>query len=721
MATFTQEKRLLAVSTPLGKDVFLLTGFSGREEMSRLFSYRLEMISAKESVAPADIVGKGVTWSVTHFDKDPRFFHGVVSRIVAAGRHVRGFRVYRAEVVPWLWLLTRTANCRIFQNKSVPEIIKAIFDGLGLTDYKFDLRNSYPKWEYCVQYRETAFNFVSRLMEQEGIFYFFRHEEGKHTLVLADQKSAYQDCHENSVKYTAGSLAPNHLTAWEHRYEFRPGKWAQTDYNFQTPSTNLLTSAGTLTNLPQAGGFEVFDYPGEYEVKADGDAYTKVRMEEDDAAYNTVTGAGRCCTFTPGGKFTVAEHDIDSEAGKEYVVLSVQHSANDPSTGPSGRAAEYSNSFTCIPSSVTFRAARLTPKPVVQGVQTAVVVGPKGEEIYTDKYARVKVQFFWDREGKRDENSSCWVRVSETWAGKNWGMICNPRIGQEVIVDFLEGDPDRPIITGRVYNAEQMPPFPLPAKQMVTGFKSNSTKGGGGYNEMTFDDTKGNELVNIHGQYDMATKVEHDERVNIGNNRTEQVGNNETITIGVDRKEKVGSNETIDIGANRTETVGKNESITVALTRTRMVGVNESVNVGAAQEITVGGLRAVTVGLTQAITVGGSQTITVGSSETESYASDHTQTVGGGQSVTVAKDGSYSIGGGRSTSVGKDDGLTVAKKLTIDAGEEIIIKTGDAMIAMKKDGSIEIKGKDILIQGSGKITEKADGDFVIKGGSVGIN
>jgi type VI secretion system secreted protein VgrG len=368
-------------------------------------------------------------------------------------------------------------------------------------------------------------------MEQEGIFYFFRHEEGKHTLVLADQKSAYQDCHENSVKYTAGSLAPNHLTAWEHRYEFRPGKWAQTDYNFKTPSTNLLTSAGTLTDLPQAGGFEVFDYPGEYEVKADGDAYTKVRMEEDDAAYNTVTGAGRCCTFTPGDKFTLEEHDIDSEAGKEYVVLSVQHAASDPSTGPSGRASEYSNSFTCIPSSVTFRAARLTPKPVVQGVQTAVVVGPKGEEIYTDQYARVKVQFFWDREGKRDENSSCWVRVSETWAGKNWGMICNPRIGQEVIVDFLEGDPDRPIITGRVYNAEQMPPFNLPDKQMVTGFKSNSTKGGGGYNEMTFDDSKGKEKITIHGQYDMATTVEHDESLTVHNNRTITVDGTHTETV----------------------------------------------------------------------------------------------------------------------------------------------------------------------------------------------
>src|SRR5579884_2715973 len=238
MATFTQTQRLLSVTTPLGSDVLLLTAFSGRETMSRLFSYQLELFSEEESIDPTTIVGKNVTWSVQRGSSQPRFFNGFVSRFFTGGRQFRKLRSYRAEIVPWLWFLTRTANCRIFQNKTAPDIIKAVFDDLGFTDYKFQLRSTYVKREYCVQYRETAFNFVSRLMEEEGIFYFFQHEDGKHTLVLADQKSAYQDCAESQVDFSSGSRATNHITSWEHQYEFRTGKWAQTDYNFETPSTS---------------------------------------------------------------------------------------------------------------------------------------------------------------------------------------------------------------------------------------------------------------------------------------------------------------------------------------------------------------------------------------------------------------------------------------------------------------------------------------------------
>jgi type VI secretion system secreted protein VgrG len=532
MITRTQDTRLLSLATPLGDDVLLLTAFSGRETMSQLFSYQLQMVSGNESIAPEDIVGKNVTWAVSFVDREPRCFNGFVSRFSAAGHYPRKLRTYRAEVVPWLWFLTRTTNCRIFQNMTVPDIIRTIFDEAGFGDYTTGgVRGSHPQRQYCVQYRETAFNFVSRLMQQEGIFYFFRHDNGKHTLVLADHAGAYEDCPESPVSHSGGSLIPNHIDSWEHQYEFRSGKWAQTDYNFETPRTNLLTSADTVLPLPDATDYELFDYPGQYGVLGDGRGLAKLRMEEEEAAYDTVLGSSQCCTFNPGGKITVDKHEIESEAGKGYVITGVQHTATESSYGPGGGKPEYRNLFSCVPDSVVCRPTRLTPRPVVQGPQTAVVVGPKNEEIYTDKYARVKVQFFWDREGKRDENSSCWIRVSETWAGKNWGMICNPRIGQEVIVDFLEGDPDRPIITGRVYNAEQMPPFPLPGKQMVTGFKSNSTKGGGGYNEMTFDDSKGKEQITIHGQYDMNTTVEHDESLTVHNNRAITVDATHTETV----------------------------------------------------------------------------------------------------------------------------------------------------------------------------------------------
>jgi type VI secretion system secreted protein VgrG len=743
MSMISQAPRSLSVASPLGADVLLLTGFTGLESVSRLFTYHLDLLSSNEGVAARDIVGQAVTWSVADVDREPRYFNGVVCRFVAGSASRRGLRTYRAEVVPWTWFLTRSTDCRIFQNQSTPKIVETVFGDFGFSDFSFELTGSYPDREYCVQYRETAYNFITRLLEHEGIFFYFRHEEGKHTLVLADSPGTYADCPESRVRYSPGSLTPNHIATWERTFEFRSGRWTRTDYNFQTPSTNLLTTTGTTVDLPSVQKFELFDYPGEYVAKGVGDPVTKVRMEEEEAGFEVATGTSECCTFTPAGRFTLEGHEVDAENGA-YVITSIQHSAAETSYGGSTSGASYGNAFTCIPNSVVYRPARVTPKPMVQGPQTAVVVGPAGEEIYVDKYGRVKVQFFWDRKGKKDENSSCWIRVSQQYSGKGWGAVCIPRIGQEVVVDFLEGDPDRPMITGRVYNGEQMPPYPLPGSMVMSGLKSKTHKGSG-YNEMVFDDTAGKELIRVHGQYDMDSTINNDLREHVLNNRSRDVAVNETVsvgsdqssTIGANRTEKVGANESITIGANKTvnvagnhnETVDMNESITVALTRTRLVGINEAVTVGAAQEITVGAARTVTVGAVQTVTVGAAQiiivgsdqTITVAGGETESYGGDHAQTVGGGQSVTVTGDGAYKIGGARATDVTNDDGLKVGKKLTIEAGDEIIIKTGDASIAMKKDGSILIKGKDILIQGSGKITEKADGDFVIKGSKVGIN
>jgi type VI secretion system secreted protein VgrG len=539
MPGFSQNNRLLSMTSPLGADVLLLTAFNGNESLSRLFNYRLEMLSENDDIAPSEIVGKSVTWNVSHFDKEPRYFNGKVSRFVTGPTRHRNLRVYRAEVVPWLWFLTRTSNCRIFQNQTVPDIIQGLFDELGFTDYEAQLTSSYSKWEYCVQYRETAFNFVSRLMEQEGIYYFFRHEDGKHTLVLADATSAYKDCPENEVTLTWGSRSPNHVGSWERRYEFRSGKWAQTDYNFQTPSTNLLTNTSTIIDIPNATKFELFDFPGEYEVKSDGTTLTKIRMEEEEAQYDEVVGSSTCCTFTPGGKFALESKELPSEGGQSYAITSIQHSAVDIPFDNSDRPADYQNSFSCIPDSVTFRAPRVTPKPMAQGPQTAVVVGPSGEEIYTDKYGRIKVQFFWDRLGQKNENSSCWIRVAENWAGKNWGVVFNPRIGQEVLVDFLEGDPDRPIITGRVYNAEQMPPYDLPTNQTRSTIKSRSSKGGSkdNFNELRFEDKMDSEEIYIHAEKDCNTVVENNDTLKVGSDQADdgsqtiQIYNNQTITI----------------------------------------------------------------------------------------------------------------------------------------------------------------------------------------------
>jgi type VI secretion system secreted protein VgrG len=731
---YTQENRLLSVTTPLGEDVLLLRGLTGQEGLSQLFHFGLDLASENPAIPFDQMVGQRVTIAMLLADGSKRYINGFVNRFAQRDSDAR-FTFYQAEVVPWVWFLTRTADCRMFQNMTVPDIITKIFRDLGFTDFKNRLEGNFEPREYCVQYRETDFNFVSRLMEQYGIFYFFEHEEDKHTLVLANSPTVHQSCpgqEQARYDYSAGAqLEEDVISSWHMEQELRPGKYALTDYNFETPSTSLGVNIASVVNVGGNGKFEIYDYPGEYLKKAQGESLVKVRMEEEEAPHLVIQGASTCRAFTPGYRFTLEGH-ASREMNQTYVLTAVQHVATVGESYVTGTemAEHYSNQFTCIPHNVPYRPPRITPKPIVQGPQTAVVVGKAGEEIWTDKYGRVKVQFHWDREGRRNENSSCWIRVSHPWAGKSWGAISIPRMGQEVIVDFLEGDPDQPIITGRVYNAEQMPPYGLPGGQVMSGIKSNSTKGGGGYNEFVMDDTKGNELIRVHGQYDMDSTIEHDlrehvlhdrsrdvtnnETISIGNdrsksvghdettqvsnNRTETVGSNETITIGANRTESVGGNETITVSQNRTRAVAQNETVSVALMRTHSVGVNEMINVGAAQEVAVGAAQTITVGAARTVTVGANQTVTIGNNLSESVGNNHSE----------------DVGDNRTTSVGKDDSLKVGKNLTIDAGDQIVIKTGQASITMKKDGTITIQGKNITIKGSGKIVVQASNNMTLK-------
>lgn len=556
----SQEARFLNLSTPLGDDVLLLTAFTGSEEMSRLFSYELEMFSDEPSINAADIVGQDVTFSVELADGSRRYFNGFVSRFVAGDESSERHRIYRAEVVPWLWFLTHTADCRIFQDKTVPDIIEQILSDLGFSDYELKISLNHKTWEYCVQYRETDFDFISRLMEQEGIFYFFRHEDGKHTMVIADHLGAYTDCPENQVDLpfdTTGVAVTDHLSGWEHHYEFLPGKWAQTDFDFKKPRTSLMTRTNTIVDLPDVDKYEVYDFPGEYVEKSDGEMETRIRMEERETPQNVVHGASNCKTFTVGGKFTVRKHRVSDEEGKCYVITSIVHTATEEMPYETGAVGEldYKNTFACIPESVVFRPARITPKPLTSGVQTAIVVGPAGEEIYTDEYGRVKVQFHWDREGQGDENSSCWIRVAQNWAGEKWGVLFNPRIGQEVIVDFIQGDPDRPIITGRVYNAEQMPPYDLPDEQTKSTVKTRSSKGGDSdnFNEIRFEDKKGAEELYIHAEKDRNDVVENNHTQKVGVNQTIAIGNNQNLTVGGPNAQD--GSQTVEIWKDQTTTI----------------------------------------------------------------------------------------------------------------------------------------------------------------------
>ncbi|MEO6237659.1 MAG: type VI secretion system tip protein TssI/VgrG [Vicinamibacterales bacterium] len=758
--------RVMEIATPLGEDL-LFHSMTATEEMSRLFTYDIGLLSSRDDIPLDEILGQNVTVKLALPDDTTRYYNGYVTRFTQGGRFGR-YNTYYAQVRPWLWFLTRTADCRIFQEQTVPQIIKTVFGDLGANDFKLELTGTYRKWTYCVQYRETDFNFVSRLMEQEGIGYYFRHSDGKNTLVLTDTATK----HTPVVNYeTLPYIRPDehvrpdfeHVAQWRFGRNIQPGAYVHDDYDFEKPAVDLMTKK-PLPRGYKPSDAEIYDYPGIYMLKPDGQQYADVRIEELGAQFEIASATTNARGLTVGSLLTLENHPRDDQ-NREYLIASATFNLrfNDYEALPDAGETAYQCSFTAMPTSQQFRPKRITPKPFVQGPQTAVVVGPAGEEIYTDKYGRVKVQFHWDRLGKKDENSSCWIRVSHPWAGKAWGAIATPRITQEVIVDFLEGDPDQPIITGRVYNADQMPPYDLPAHKTQSGMKSRSSLGGtpANFNELRFEDKKGSEQVFLHAEknqdievendethwvgHDRTKTIDHDETTHVKHDRTETVDNNETITIGVNRTESVGVNESITIGANRTEDVGANETVTiganrdmtigasetltVALQRTHTVGVNEAITIGAAQEVTVGAAQTITVGAVQAVTIGANQSTNVGAAQSTDVGAARSIKVGAAQATQVAANASMKIGGdearavtgGRATSIGKDDALTVGQKLMVSAADSVMFKTGDASITMKKDGTIIIKGKDITIQGSGKINVKADGDIVMKGSKIAQN
>jgi type VI secretion system secreted protein VgrG len=728
-----QDTRSLGIKTPLGADVLGLRSFSIQEQISRLFQIEAELSSENGAIDFDKVVGHDVTIRLNVGQSSKRYFHGYVSRLVQVANQ-GAYSHYRATIVPWLWLLTRTSDCRIFQQQSTPDIIEAVFKGHGFSDYQLKLSGNYSPREYCVQYRETDFNFVSRLMEQEGIYYFFDHQDGKDVLVLADSTSAHKPFpgyaevtfHEGEQSGTAREV----ISDWTMEKEVQPVATALQDFDFTKPKSSLLVTTNVSRKYGEAK-FEIFDYPGEYVDHGDGQRLVDARLDELQTQYETLHGQGNVRGLAPGSTCKLKNH-ARADQNRDYLItgISLHADAGEFSTnGAGGNPPEFfSCNVTCIDKSQQFRPARLTPKPVVQGPQTAIVVGPGGEEIYTDQYARVKVHFHWNRHDKSDQDSSCWVRVSQHWAGKTWGSIHIPRMGQEVVVEFLEGDPDRPIITGRIYNADQTAPYSLPANKTQSGVKSRSSKGGSSanFNEIRFEDKMGSEEVYIHAEKDQNNVVENNETTQVGKDRTENVGNNETITIGTNRTEKVGNNETIAIGTNRAETVGSNETISIGQNRTENVGANETITVaqnrtrvvGAAETVTVAAARTHTVGANEAITIGAAQEVTIGAAQQITVGADQSTTVGGNQQNTIGASQTDSTGKDRTTSVGNNDSLTVAKQLTINAGDEITITTGDASISMKKDGTIQISGKDITINGSGAINVTASKNITMKGQKI---
>ena len=677
-----QESRLLAMSTALGPDVLAVRSVSLQEHLSRLFHIEADLRTEGGEIDLDKVLGQNTTIRLEIGETDTRYFNGYVSRIVQLA-NVGRYAHYRATVVPWLWFLTRTADCRIFQDMTVPEIIEAVFKGHGFDDWSPKLSVTYPKREYCVQYRETDFNFVSRLMEQEGIYYFFEHENGKHKLILADSISAHSPFtgYEEVVFHELEKGAPSRqvITSWELEKQVQPVAYALNDFDFKKPKTSLAASS-SVTRQHGGANFEIYDYPGEYVEHSEGERLAGARLDEHQSQYELLQGQGSARGLAAGSTFKLKNHPRGDQ-NREYLItaVSLRADSGEYASGDEGGEEFFSCSLAAIPKTQQFRPLRETPKPVVQGPQTAIVVGKSGEEIDTDKYGRVKLLFPWDRYSKADDKSSCWVRVSQNMAGKGWGAVQLPRVGQEVIVEFLEGDPDRPIITGRVYNGETMPPYGLPDNKTISTFKSNSSKGGGGFNEFRFEDKKGEEKVFLHGEKNLDIRVkndrfetiEHDRHLVVGKDKIEHVKNNRDELVDADHKEKIAKDRHLNVLGKEAKQVTGSLSLTVKDDVIEVFKANHSEETTKdyylkADNIVIEGMTNVTIKV-------------------------------GGSSIAIAEDG-----------------------IALKTGGTVKIESTGAM-DLKTDAALKIEAASTADMKSPSTTVKGDTMLTLKGGTVMIN
>jgi type VI secretion system secreted protein VgrG len=584
----TQTHREVAVKTALGGDVLLFKRMQCSEALGRLSEFRIELASERSDIKIADVLGTDMTVSLDLPQGGKRHFHGIVTRFAYQGWR-DGKPSYLAIVHPALWLLTRATNCRIFQDKTVLDIVKAVTGEYGGAIALDDgLLSSTPAArEYCVQYRESDFNFVCRLLEEEGIYFYFTHADGKHTMVLADGYGAHAttggyDTIQFRDEETGRDALEEAVTRLNPGGEIQPSAMVLNDFDFEKASSS--TSGGLLVKANVAAPFgqqsyEHYDYPGRYTVANTGNGYARARMEALHGQGERIEAVGNARGLTTGALFTLSEHPRDDQ-NRAFLITSAETEITGVEYHSDGRrdSLDFRCTFEAIGKEHSYRPQATAVKPFVQGPQTAMVVGKAGEEIWTDKYGRIKVQFHWDRLGKSDETSSCWVRVQQGWAGKGWGMMFVPRIGMEVVVSFLEGDPDRPLVTGCVYNGDAMPPYTLPDNQTRSTIKSNTSKGGGGFNEIRFEDKKDSEEIFVQAEKDFNRVVKNNDTLKVGfekkdkGDQTIQIANDQSLEVDHDRKVHVKNDQTVAIDNDLSTTVKNNE--------TRKVDNNQSVKVG---------------------------------------------------------------------------------------------------------------------------------------------
>ena len=655
--------RIFTLDSPLG-DGLKFYRLSGQEELGHPFEWRIEALAASHSVSLRDLLGKPVTVRIELADGGQRYLNGIVARATLIGRHAERYYAYELIVRPWLWLASRSADCRIFQEKSVPQIVQQVLAPYGYP-IESRLTETYVPREYCVQYNETDFAFVSRLMETEGIYYFFRHEAGTHTLVLCDAMASHGDLPgAATIPFIGGDRAAiadeEHIDSWQPVQEVSPGRREASDYDYTKPLANL----GVQRAQPRGhdhDDYAMFEWPGGYRDDAHGEYRNRVRLEALQGVYDRAQAHTDVRACAPGYLFELTRCPRADQNRKYLIVRSTYRFQENPYASHTGNEPVlHEADLLAQPDSLPYRSPCTTPLPHTNGPQTAVVVGPPGEEIWTDQYGRVKLQFHWDRYGQHNQDSSCWVRVSSPWAGGGFGGVQIPRVGDEVIVDFLNGDPDYPIVTGRVYNAARMPPWGLPLSATQSGLLSRSTPGGTPEhaNAFRFEDRKGSEQLWMHAErnLDMEAEVDH------------------SVSVGRDRTHSVGRDETVQVSNNRNKQIGNNETVSVKQHRTAQIGGNETASVGGSHDVTVKGDSTYTITKGNAIftVASGAQTVYV--------KQDSAHTVAAGSRIVNVNEADYSV--------------TAAKAVYLYA-------KGDGMHITGDTGGVAIMGKDLGVNVTG--------------------
>lgn len=537
MQTLSQDTRIARLISPLPEGTVGVHRFESNEALSTLSTYTIEIHSTEENIDFDGLLGRKMAVEIATFKKPARLFNGVLVEAEWCGQQEELF-LYRLTLRPWLWLLTRTTDCKIFSEQTAPDIVRQVLGEHGFATHEFRTTQSYPTLPYCVQYRESDFDFVSRLMEEWGMYYFFEHSESDHTMVIADARSSHQPLEAySSIKFRPLSrnerMDEEDLWGWDPRRRFNTGKVTYNDYDFVKPNANLIAENEASSRYAE-GKLERYDYPGRYTEQGDGVSLSKVRLEAEQCADKRRTAQGVAPSLAPGGLVSLEKHPVKAE-NREYLVVAARYAFRSDSFRSGAEAAGDGQSgvFELLPADVPFRAPQVTRKPVIAGAQTAKVVGEG--EIDVDEHGQILVQFHWDREDKK----SCRLRVAQVWAGQGWGGIYIPRVDQEVIIHFLEGDPDRPICTGCVYNGDNTVPYPLAADKNIAGVKSRSTEDGTGYNEFIFDDTIGDELVRLHAERDLESTIENDERRKVKRDQSKEVDRDVNVLIGRDKTEEI--------------------------------------------------------------------------------------------------------------------------------------------------------------------------------------